>query len=787
MRPLHLSLSGFTTFRDTTEVDFTDADLFVLSGPTGSGKSSIIDAICFSLYGAIPRMSGVAPVISLGRNEAKLRLRFEVGGEVFTVSRLVARQGDGATQKDVRLEGGGAIVEGVREVNARIERLLGLGFDHFTRTVVLPQGRFAAFLEDTPANREHLLKQLLDLGVYEEMRKRAAAHATRLDTEVGSLDTQLHDLLVSAADVSRLEAQVGRVRSFVTRVSEVVAELAQSDTARQEASTRLSVLDDELERLDRLQPPAEVRTIAEELTASRLEADTRSRELQETEHALAEATELRLGLGEAAAVRAVLEAHARVNEARQRVGESEEARSRAADALSIAGKAEQEAREVLAEAAGRLADAERTHAAHAVRETLAVGDMCPVCAQVVVELPDGAPPADLETARAAHQAAHNAWVRAEKAKQDAQAQVAAAESRLHERREALAAAEAAVEGALPPDELRATLSGIEQAEERLAGLRRQLQERRRAAEIANDHLTRAVAAAQAASSALDRARDTVAALDPPLPDRQDPAADWAVLVTWRESQQTRRKAEREAVRAELAELDTGRSQLRTRLEDEAAELGIGDLGEDPKVTVATWSARLESELDRLRSDLERKTALEERRATLRADKAGYDELARLLRSNNFQQWLLEEAMAGLVEVANSELAKLAGGAYSLAVDAGDFEVIDHRNAEARRSVKTLSGGETFLVSLALALALAERVVATSAVGTARLESMFLDEGFGTLDAETLDTVAAVVQELGSGERMIGLVTHVRELADQIPVRYEVKKLPGGSTVTRVDA
>jgi exonuclease SbcC len=89
--------------------------------------------------------------------------------------------------------------------------------------------------------------------------------------------------------------------------------------------------------------------------------------------------------------------------------------------------------------------------------------------------------------------------------------------------------------------------------------------------------------------------------------------------------------------------------------------------------------------------------------------------------------------------------------------------------------------------LALALALADRVVATSAIGTARIESMFLDEGFGTLDAETLDTVASVVQELGSRERMIGLVTHVRELADQIPVRFEVHKLPEGSTVTRVES
>jgi DNA repair protein SbcC/Rad50 len=126
----------------------------------------------------------VAPIVSLGKPEARVRLVFEVEGDTWTVSRLVVRQGEGASQRDVRLEGPGVALEGVRDVDARIVRLLGLGFDHFTRTVVLPQGRFAAFLEDGPAAREKLLKQLLDLGVYEDMRKRGASHATRLEGEI---------------------------------------------------------------------------------------------------------------------------------------------------------------------------------------------------------------------------------------------------------------------------------------------------------------------------------------------------------------------------------------------------------------------------------------------------------------------------------------------------------------------------------------------------------------------------------------------------------------------------
>jgi exonuclease SbcC len=99
--------------------------------------------------------------------------------------------------------------------------------------------------------------------------------------------------------------------------------------------------------------------------------------------------------------------------------------------------------------------------------------------------------------------------------------------------------------------------------------------------------------------------------------------------------------------------------------------------------------------------------------------------------------------------------------------------------------RTLSGGETFLASLALALALAEQVARTGQ-GAAHLESLFLDEGFGTLDADTLDVVAAAMEDLGAGGRMVGLVSHVPELAERVPVRFDVRRGPRGSTVERVE-
>jgi exonuclease SbcC len=125
--------------------------------------------------------------------------------------------------------------------------------------------------------------------------------------------------------------------------------------------------------------------------------------------------------------------------------------------------------------------------------------------------------------------------------------------------------------------------------------------------------------------------------------------------------------------------------------------------------------------------------------------------------------------------ASQILRELSSGQYDLTHDKGEFFVIDHSDAGLRRGVRTLSGGETFQASLALALALSEQLAGLS-TSSASLESIMLDEGFGTLDASTLDTVAATLENLASrGDRMVGVVTHVAALAERIPVRFEMSK------------
>jgi exonuclease SbcC len=198
-------------------------------------------------------------------------------------------------------------------------------------------------------------------------------------------------------------------------------------------------------------------------------------------------------------------------------------------------------------------------------------------------------------------------------------------------------------------------------------------------------------------------------------------------------------------------------------------------------------ARAEEESRRLEEAIARASCLRKsiQEETEEAQVAGA--LGQHLRATGFERWLLEEAFARLAAGATSILIELSSGQYSFRYDDKlNFEVVDHRNADERRSARTLSGGETFLASLALALTLAEQTAELAAEGSARIESLFLDEGFGTLDDDTLDVVANAIAELGSRGRVVGLVTHQQNLAERIPVQYRVSKNAVTSSVTRVE-
>ncbi|MDE7243984.1 MAG: SMC family ATPase, partial [Oscillospiraceae bacterium] len=149
----------------------------------------------------------------------------------------------------------------------------------------------------------------------------------------------------------------------------------------------------------------------------------------------------------------------------------------------------------------------------------------------------------------------------------------------------------------------------------------------------------------------------------------------------------------------------------------------------------------------------------------------------------------------IIARANLRLMIMSGGQYELqrrrreelqGRSGLDLDVIDHYDGSSRpRSVKTLSGGESFLASLSLALGLSDEI--QSSAGGIRLDTMFVDEGFGSLDEETLRQALKALASLTEGDRLVGVISHVSELKDRIDKQIVVRRERGGERKVHIQA
>ncbi|MBM4416230.1 MAG: SMC family ATPase, partial [Chloroflexi bacterium] len=201
MKPLELELRGFTAFRERTVVDFRGRRLFVITGPTGAGKSSLLDAMTWALYGEVPRVGKeTRQLVSHGATVMAARLDFTVGSETYRVSRQVGRA---SAYRLERLLADGtweSLADRARDVTARVRALLGLDYATFTKTMLLPQGAFDAFLRGEPGERRDILANLLGLGVYEAMGRAGRARASGARLAATTIEQQRARLTLASAE-----------------------------------------------------------------------------------------------------------------------------------------------------------------------------------------------------------------------------------------------------------------------------------------------------------------------------------------------------------------------------------------------------------------------------------------------------------------------------------------------------------------------------------------------------------------------------------------------------------
>src|SRR5215475_6032480 len=288
MRPLRLLLDGFGTYRNETEIDFTEVDFFALVGPTGSGKSTVIDALCFALYGTVPRWGKenvIAQALAPAANACRVCLVFEAAGQRYAAVRALTRDKKGLVHtKEARLERQvpaiapladllaasiEPIAEGPEQVKAQVQRILGLTYEHFTQSVLLPQGRFSEFLHAKAADRQGLLVELLAFGVYEmvgqQARRRAEVSRERLrlaeNARQGLADVSEEAEILAATRVQALAALVRAAEEQLAVIEDVGA---RAELAAKQAQAAVG----EAALLAGVRTPADVAGLASRLSAA---------------------------------------------------------------------------------------------------------------------------------------------------------------------------------------------------------------------------------------------------------------------------------------------------------------------------------------------------------------------------------------------------------------------------------------------------------------------------------------------------------------------------------------
>ena len=265
MIPIRLTLSGFLSYRDLVDIDFTSFDLACISGSNGAGKSSLLDAITWVLFGQARKRDD--SLVNLQASAAEVSLEFSYESNTFRVLRTRPRGKTGALEFHIRQPSGAwkPLTERTQvDTQARIQETLRLDYDTFINAAFFLQGKADQFTTETPTRRKQILSSILGLEQWEEYRQRAADRRKLIE-----------------ADIDRLDG----------RTVEIQAELAE-ETARQE---RLAVLQADLKRLNaarKLQEQAldSLRAIAATLAEQRKlvdalqrQADTASRQLSELE------------------------------------------------------------------------------------------------------------------------------------------------------------------------------------------------------------------------------------------------------------------------------------------------------------------------------------------------------------------------------------------------------------------------------------------------------------------------------------------------------------------------
>ena len=735
-----------------------------------------------------------------------------------------------------RREALAALSEGVRESNALLERIVGLEQKDFEKCIALPQGEFAQFVRAPRGDRLKLVARLFDLESYgEALVKRAGAHlqAAREGLNILSARLEQYDGITVQANEA-LRAEIARRSEEDAAMQRELSALKQREQALDERVRLRREYEKAFAEMQKLEERrAEMRTLRDDL--DRLEraaavakaADEEARAREGAERALRAVQAARAGRaraeeeGRAAAAwdeERAQEAYVALSD---RLAAAKQAKAAVDERAALEKQLAQLQKEQSVERAAfgnfsyeaeRVALEERLAAvndgdfvaflqknagAALFREAYGAfaGELRQLTQRHPAIRPDSAPliqkysdlaqgeradAAELRKTYEARMREREALQKKRIALEQANGKYKVHLSRLQQLEAERGKIKQRME-ALPS----AAALGADETPERLAAALAAAQEegkRRRAARSAaektlNEAQTACVRAEEQEISLRTQWEGAKKRLDDALE-----AGDFADAETARAL--ARRYGDPAAVRERVERYKEAYVAARVRLRELEA-FGREEASDDALTAVRAQIAGINeriracaealavsrSALQRAEEGLAIKTGLLKERARAEREEALFERLKKLLDGNKFMEFVAEEYLQTVAQNAGGRLLSLTDGRYFLRYDGGFF-VGDNFNGGNLRAVYTLSGGETFLVSLSLALALSAEICARS---LRPIEFFFLDEGFGTLDERLVDTVMDSLERLKGEHFSIGIISHVEELKHRIERKLLVTK------------